>query len=100
MFDELAGNEQQQEQEMGQEDDLMMVEEGRVTKNEKCPYTLVPVSACEECQGGGTVGAAFGQDFREGFGRRMLGGCQAHVGRLKCLLLFGCVHACTPTPPQ
>jgi hypothetical protein len=49
VFDEVAGNEQQQEQEMGEEDDLMMVDEGRVTKNEKCPYTLVPVRGA--CQG-------------------------------------------------
>lgn len=91
MFDELAGNEQQQEQEMGEEDDLMMVDEGRITKNEKCPYTLVPVSA-RGVSGWHCLGR-FGQDFgEEGFGGRMLG------GRSVCCRLVVCMHACVYTP--
>lgn len=44
MFDEVAGNEAE-EQEMGDDDDIIV--DSRVSKNEKCPYTLVPVSATQ-----------------------------------------------------
>lgn len=89
VFDELAGNEQQQEQEMGEEDDLMMVDEGRVTKNEKCPYTLVPVSA-GGCQGG-TVWAVLGRTLT----RALAGACWAGEGSAA----VGCVHPRLYSPP-
>lgn len=45
-MDEMAGKEQQQQEEIGDDEDFQMVDNASSFKNDKCPYTLKDVSVC------------------------------------------------------
>jgi hypothetical protein len=44
VYDEVAGIEQEQQQDEMDDDEDLIITNDRGFKNEKCPYTLVPVS--------------------------------------------------------
>jgi hypothetical protein len=51
LLDEMAGKEQQPQEEIGDNEDFQMVDNASSFKNDKCPYTLKDVSV----RGGGCI---------------------------------------------